>query len=134
MLKIDIHKTIILSNKAFQKQPGFLEVLLKDFVNLNYSIILWLSSPVHSVSLKRNFYLKQIRLPNFLLSNVFAALKGNHFYLIFGIKSFLIRSDTLNGPQKKLYLYMSLVIKKTRLFAYMRKQRRRSASLLSLHG
>ena len=43
----------------------------------------WLSLPVHSGSLKRIDYPKQICLATLFLLNVFIALKGTHFYILF---------------------------------------------------
>ena len=46
----------------------------------NYSIFFWLSLSVHSMSLKRIDYPKQLSGPPFLL-NVSTALKGTHNYI-----------------------------------------------------
>ena len=43
---------------------------------------LWLSLPVHSGSLKRIDYPKQICLATLFLLKVFTALKGTHFYIL----------------------------------------------------
>ena len=57
-----------------------LAALLKLEITVSF---LWLSLPVHSGSLKRIYYSKLYCLAHTLLLNVFSALKGTHFYILF---------------------------------------------------
>ena len=59
-----------------------LAALLKLEITVSF---LWLSLPVHSGSLKRIKYSKPYRLAHTLLLNVFSALKGTHFYILFAV-------------------------------------------------
>ena len=54
---------------------------MTSLLKLEITIYFWLSLPVHSGSLKRIDYPKQICLAHPLLLNVFTALKGNHLYM-----------------------------------------------------
>ena len=64
---------------------GFISVfLLAALLKLEITVsFLWLSLPVHSGSLKRIQYSKLYSLAHTLLSNIFSALKGTHFYILF---------------------------------------------------
>ena len=58
--------------------------LLAAWLKLEITVsFLWLSLPVHSGSLKRIKYSKLYSLAHSRLSNVFSALKGTHFYILF---------------------------------------------------
>ena len=61
-----------------------ISLLLAALLKLEITVsFLWLSLPVHSGSLKRIKYSKLYSLAHTLLSNVFSALKGTHFYILF---------------------------------------------------
>ena len=64
---------------------GFISVdLLAALLKLEIAIsFLWLSLPVHSGSLKRIKYSKLYSLVHILLLNIFSALKGTRFYILF---------------------------------------------------
>ena len=57
-----------------------LAALLKLEITVSF---LWLLLPAHSGSLKRIKYSKLYSLAHTLLLNVFSALKGTHFYILF---------------------------------------------------
>ena len=64
---------------------GYISViLLTALLKLEITVSFLRSSlPVHSGSLKRIYYSKLYSLAHTLLLNVFSALKGTHFYILF---------------------------------------------------
>ena len=66
----------------------------------------WLSLPAHSGSLKRIDYPKQICQTNPFLLNVFTALKGIHFYILFKVTQFF----SLTRVQRRMISVVSFFV------------------------
>ena len=82
---------------------GFISVFLPTAL-LKFEItvsFLWLSLPVHSGSLKTIKYSKLYSLAHTLLLNIFSALKGTRFYILF-IQS----NSTFHDSYRDSYLHV----------------------------
>ena len=116
-----------------------LAALLKLEITVSF---LWLSLPVRSVSLTRIQYSELYSLAHTLLLNVFSALKGTQFYILFGqsmdrgYSSEPHHSDSSNYPKsmvlsklrkirlnlcKSHFFYMSRVVRKPAFCIYENK-------------
>ena len=80
-----------------------MDALLKLEITVSF---LWLPMPVHSGSLTKILYAKLLSLAHSLLLNVFSALKGTHFHILF---VFTAAGVVLCGSPKKQPLTSPIV-------------------------
>ena len=82
------------SNRSCHLNPIRIDISLLLAALLKHEFtgfFFWHSLPVHLGSLKRIKYSKLYSLAHILLLNVFSALKGTRFYILFKVKLYSVK-------------------------------------------